>query len=173
MNEQFSQYFGTGGQQYINTPGVGTNGAAIGQTNVGGMSQPTPANWNRPYIPQQTVPNQFGGQQPQIIGLPGRVVSSYEEIGPQDVPMNGMVYIFPKSDYSEIYAKCWNNEGKLDYRIFTLKQVDAKVESSQSNVNSIFEEILSRLEKIEEKLNHKPHYNKPKYNKHQEVTNNG
>lgn len=135
-----------------------------GQINYAPTSQ-TP-NWNQSsYI--QTM------QQPQRVQIiPGKVVNSHDEIGPQDVPMNGMVSIFPKSDYSEIYAKFWTNNGTIETRVYTLNQADTSTDLPMD----LSAEILSRLSAIEKKLEYKPRYNNNKYkprNKPEEVKNDG
>lgn len=147
MNEQYPNNFGNMGQPYIGVPGGGinTNGtAAI-------------PNWNRPNPVYPTQP-QFIPQQSQPVVIPGKVVNSHDDIGPQDVPMNGQVSFFPKSDYSEIYAKCWTNDGRIDTRVYIVKPVENATEAS-NGATDVLSEILSRLEAIEKKISHKPHYN--------------
>lgn len=154
MNEQYPNNFGNMGQPNGLMGSIGT-------------SQQMPANWNRPYPSYPTQPNiqpQFVPQQSQPIVIPGKVVNSHDDIGPQDVPMNGQVSFFPKSDYSEIYAKCWTNDGRIDTRVYVVKPVENAAESSNGSTD-VLSEILSRLEAIEKRLSYKPHYSKPKYQK--------
>lgn len=107
--------------------------------------------------------NQFQQQSPQFFsnGMPGRVVNDFAEIMASDVPMDGRVAIFPKSDYSEIHIKTWGRDGKINtvmYRPMQNEQPlgNAEQTSSSENVEEIFnelgkkiDEILSRLDKIE------------------------
>lgn len=132
----------------------------------------TPANWNRPTtsIQQPQVTTLPYIPQPTVM-IPGKVVNSHEEIGPQDVPMNGQVSFFPKADYSEIYAKCWTNDGRIDTRVYIMKPVDEPAQVSTIATDEVLSEILSRLQTIEKKLNYKPHHNKPRYDKSKEVNN--
>ena len=55
-------------------------------------------NMQQRYQPQQEFQMQSG--------LFGKVVRDAENIIPSDVPMNGAVAFFPKSDLSEIYKVC-------------------------------------------------------------------
>lgn len=61
---------------------------------------------NPTYTPQpqpQQSPLQSYQQRPPII--PGRVVTDINEVTPNEIPMDGRVSLFPKNDYSCIYAK--------------------------------------------------------------------
>ena len=67
------------------------------------------------YVPQPTIPQPA---QPfvapnQIRPVNGRVVSSENDITPNDVPMDNTVSLFPTDDYSCIYAKQWTSDGKI------------------------------------------------------------
>lgn len=106
-------------------------------------------------------------QRPNMIY--GRSVNSAEEITPQEVPMDGSVSLFPKTDYSCIYAKMWNTDGTIR----TVTFVPELPQDGQAQVNPVmqaFDNINERLDKIEKSLNKR---NRP-YKKHQnkEVDNN-
>lgn len=161
MNEQYPQNFGTIGQPYT------------GLSNAGTMIPQTP-NWNMPtgqvaYYPQ---PQQTSRPTQSITsGMPGRVVNSQDEIMPQEVPMNGMVSIFPKADFSEIYAKCWNSNGTIDTKVYIFKPLDEQTPATETSGDTL-NEILRRLDIIERNTAYKPHYNKSRYDKPKEVKNN-
>ncbi len=105
--------------------------------------------------------------------LPGRVVKSERDIGIGEVPMDGMVHLFPTEDYSYIYAKVWDNNGEL--RNFTFvqeevapKEIEAKVVPyNQQEILDMFNDRFNDLERLIKRNNHKPYnknYKKP-YNK--------
>lgn len=137
---------------------------------------PTPAyqqNFNSvPYAPvQQRYPQmeqaypQYG-QQPQIqqqnFGLNGKVVDNAELITANDVPMDGNVAVFPKKDFSEIYAKSWKADGTI--QTITYKPVLEQKESGAANtppvdlsglyedVKAIREEIAERFDRLEKSM---------------------
>lgn len=114
---------------------------------------PTSPLYSGPNTNPYAMPTQ---QVPMAIGLPGKVVNAQEDIAPQDVLMNGTVSFFPKSDYSEIYAKCWNSNGAIDTRTYILKPAESQKSSSASS--DILSQILSRLDEIEKKVTYKNKY---------------
>ena len=76
------------------------------------MFNPNIPNPNYPSQPQpQQSPLQSYQQRPPII--PGRVVTDINEVTPNEIPMDGRVSLFPKNDYSCIYAKAWNSDGTI------------------------------------------------------------
>ena len=84
--------------------------------------------------------------------LPGRQISSIDEIMPNDVPMDGSVSFFPVRDGSCVYAKFWNRQGTID----TIKFVPAVAISAENIENTqpdFAQEIIRRLDKIEKSLN--------------------
>lgn len=84
--------------------------------------------------------------------LPGRQISSIEEIMPNDVPMDGSVSFFPVRDGSCVYAKYWNRQGTIDTIKFVPEMnVVANIEETSGEENP-FQEILRRLDKIEKSL---------------------
>lgn len=101
--------------------------------------------------PQYTPPQPLYGQnqmnRQSVIN--GRTVSSAEEITPSEVPMDGSVSIFPKSDFSEIYAKAWNSDGTMK----TFRFVPCVEESPQKeepvDMSAV---ILERFDKLESML---------------------
>ena len=79
------------------------------------------------FIPQYGTYQQYNALQnvpryqlqPEIQqGIYGKIVQSVDSIMANDVPMNGSVAFFPKSDLSEIYAKQWGADGKISTMVF-------------------------------------------------------
>lgn len=111
------------------------------------------------YQPQY---NQFSGYQQQFPqqqsmfqqnNLAGRFVQNAEQIGVNDVPMNGTYSIFPKSDMTEIYAKSWDGNGNIQTLTYRLVQEDdterAGVPTVQEQLQSFRDEIMKRFDKLE------------------------
>ena len=111
------------------------------------------------YQPQY---NQFSGYQQQYPqqqsmfqqnNLAGRFVQSVEQIGVNDVPMNGTYSIFPKSDMTEIYAKAWDGNGNIQTLTYRLVQEDgterAGVPTVQEQLQAFRDEIMKRFDKLE------------------------
>lgn len=109
---------------------------------------------SQPYVPQPT-PMNWGQNGPRYAApstLPGRQISSIDEIMPNDVPMDGSVSFFPVRDGSCVYAKFWNRQGTID----TIKFVPAVATSAENIENTqpdFAQEIIRRLDKIEKSLN--------------------
>ena len=100
-------------------------------------------------------PQQYPQQQNmfQQNNLTGRFVQSSEQIGVNDVPMNGTYSIFPKSDMTEIYAKAWDGNGNIQTLTYRLVQEDgterAGVPTVQEQLQSFRDEIMKRFDKLE------------------------
>ena len=113
-------------------------------------------------------------QQPQQFeqmqqGIFGKVVQSQDSIVANDVPMNGSVAFFPKSDLSEIYAKQWSADGTISTMVFKPVQNDNTNKLSQEteklkfdlseNVTEVFEKhfdtLFSKMEELEKKIDEK------------------
>lgn len=95
--------------------------------------------------------------------LSGRLVNSLDEITPQEVPMDGSVSLFPKNDYSAIYAKTWTKDGT----IATVKYVPEPNQTApqKTSLETRLDKIDQRFDKLERML---ARNNKP-YRKHQPV----
>lgn len=122
-------------------------------------------NYNNQYgIPRQQYRNAF---YQDFNAIQGKIINDPNEITPEDVPMNGSISYFPKKDGSMIIAKAWNRNGGIDTCIYVPLETENKNET-----NDQYENICSRLDKIEKMLNNrKPYYKKP-YNKNREENNN-
>lgn len=85
-------------------------------------------------------------QQLQQTGLPGKYIQSLNDVVVSEVPQDGSVAFFPTSDFSKIYAKAWTADGKIQTEEYV------QVKGNQIEMPGIEQQILSRLEKIEEML---------------------
>ena len=118
-------------------------------------------NMQQRYQPQQEFQMQSG--------LFGKVVQDAENIIPSDVPMNGAVAFFPKSDLSEIYAKQWGTDGKISTSVFkpVLEDNPNKLSTEteklkfdlSENVTEVFEKhfdtLFSKIDELEKKIDEK------------------
>ena len=110
-------------------------------------------------------------QQPEQMqqGIFGKVVQSQDSIVANDVPMNGSVAFFPKSDLSEIYAKQWSADGTISTMVFKPVQNDNPNKLSQDTeklkiglsdeateiFNKHFDTLFSKMEELEKKIDEK------------------
>lgn len=69
----------------------------------------------------------------------GRWVTTFDDIKPQDVPMDGSVCLFPQEDYSCIYAMVWSNNGQIvPYRFLPEKNETQVNQTAQAaNVDDL------------------------------------
>lgn len=72
-----------------------------------------PTTYPAPYMPNSTYPANI---QPSLIN--GRSVNSVEEITAGEVPLNGSLAVFPKTDGSMIYVKSTNGNGTIDTKYY-------------------------------------------------------
>lgn len=96
-------------------------------------------------------------QQPQQFeqmqqGIFGKVVQSQDSIVANDVPMNGSVAFFPKSDLSEIYAKQWSADGTISTMVFKPVQNDNTNKLSQDTEKLKIEDFNTILDCISGKV---------------------
>lgn len=140
----------------------------ISQTN---SYVPQYQSYQQAYNPMQNIqrfqqPQQFEQMQQ---GIFGKVVQSQDSIVANDVPMNGSVAFFPKSDLSEIYAKQWNADGTISTMVFKPIQNDNHNKLSQDTeklkiglsdeATKVFEKhfdtLFSKIEELEKKIDEK------------------
>ena len=140
----------------------------ISQTN---SYVPQYQSYQQAYNPMQNIqrfqqPQQFEQMQQ---GIFGKVVQSQDSIVANDVPMNGSVAFFPKSDLSEIYAKQWSADGTISTMVFKPVQNDntnklsqdtekLKIELSDEATkifNKHFDTLFSKMEELEKKIDEK------------------
>lgn len=81
--------------------------------------------------------------------LNGRLINEERDILPKEIPMDGSVSVFPKSDFSYILAKAWNANGTID----TVKFIpDIPAAQPQTSTDTNMQQILDKLNKMEETL---------------------
>lgn len=123
------------------------------------------------YNPMQNIQRFQQPQQPDQMqqGIFGKVVQSQDSIVANDVPMNGSVAFFPKSDLSEIYAKQWSADGTISTMVFKPIQNDSPDKLSQDTeklkiglsdeatevFNKHFDTLFSKMEELEKKIDEK------------------
>ncbi len=123
------------------------------------------------YNPMQNIQRFQQPQQPEQIqqGIFGKVVQSQDMIVANDVPMNGSVAFFPKSDLSEIYAKQWSADGTISTMVFkpdkkeeavnpTMDAEKLKIGLSDEATeifNKHFDTLFSKMEELEKKIDEK------------------
>lgn len=127
--------------------------------------------YQQAYNPMQNIQRFQQQQQPEQIqqGIFGKVVQSKDSIVANDVPMNGSVAFFPKSDLSEIYAKQWSADGTISTMVFKPIQNDSPNKLSQDTeklkiglsdeateiFNKHFDTLFSKMEELEKKIDEK------------------
>jgi len=126
--------------------------------------------YQQAYNPMQNIQRFQQPQQEQMQqGIFGKVVQSQDSIVANDVPMNGSVAFFPKSDLSEIYAKQWSADGTISTMVFKPLQNDNPNKSSQDTeklkiglsdeateiFNKHFDTLFSKIEELEKKIDEK------------------
>lgn len=116
------------------------------------MFNPNIPNPNYPSQPQpQQSPLQSYQQRPPII--PGRVVTDINEVTPNEIPMDGRVSLFPKNDYSCIYAKAWNSDGTITTVKFVAEQpVTSQKEENTNSIETALASIKEQVDKIDKRL---------------------
>lgn len=127
--------------------------------------------YQQAYNPMQNIQRFQQQQQPEQMqqGIFGKVVQSQDSIVANDVPMNGAVAFFPKSDLSEIYAKQWSADGTISTMVFKpvkndnpnkLSQDTEKLKIGLSDeATEVFEKhfdtLFSKMEELEKKIDEK------------------
>ena len=123
------------------------------------------------YNPMQNIQRFQQQQQPEQIqqGIFGKVVQSQDMIVANDVPMNGSVAFFPKSDLSEIYAKQWSADGTISTMVFKPDKKDEAInptieteklkiglsDEATEIFNKHFDTLFSKMEELEKKIDEK------------------
>lgn len=127
--------------------------------------------YQQAYNPIQNIQRFQQPQQPEQMqqGIFGKVVQSQDSIVANDVPMNGSVAFFPKSDLSEIYAKQWSADGTISTMVFKPIQNDNPNKLSQDTeklkiglsdeateiFNKHFDTLFLKMEELEKKIDEK------------------
>lgn len=116
---------------------------------------------NYGYSNQQTVPvNQNNMQSSKSAQTPirGRVVNSFDDIVPNEVPMDGSWSFFPRSDGQAIVAKAWKSDGTIQTNVYDVHKEEPVETNAQNSQAEIYNDILNRLDRIEKSLKQKRYY---------------
>lgn len=124
----------------------------------GTMSTPqyTPQPY-QPQIPQapQFVPVQIHGH---------TIKDEATEVPPNDIPMDGTVSLFPTEDYSCIFAKHWNKDGKIT----TTKYIPVSADEDFTPSPGFEDEMRTRMDELKDLLQKGNRYNgKSRYQNNQ------
>ena len=95
-------------------------------------------NWDRPVMTQNY------GMAPV---LHGRMINDPQEIRANEISQDGVPSFFPTNDWSTIYAKAWNSDGRIDTIRFVREQPVLEVQGP-----SEFDQVMERLDKLEQTL---------------------
>ena len=110
---------------------------------------PSPYQTNIPmpqYNQYNPMPNQTP-QQPQFgpVQIHGHTIKDENtEIAPNDVPMDGTVSLFPTENYTCIFAKHWNKDGKIT----TTKFVPVPMDEDYVPTPGFEDEMRSRMDEL-------------------------
>ena len=118
-----------------------------------------------PYVPTPTYQPQTGNQsvttasQSRPQGVLGHMITSPDQITPQEIPMDGSISLFPMQDGSAVIGKFWDNNGQIK----TIRFIPENVE--QPRQQDPFAAINERLDTLEslirnQRQNHKGNYRK-------------
>lgn len=100
----------------------------------------------QPTVPSNTMPVQQTQQQPQFAFVQGRVVESETDIKPNEIPMDGSVTFFPKSDYSVVFGKTWTENGTIRSMRYLLEQENpVQPEPKKDDAPAINEDVIANL----------------------------
>lgn len=123
----------------------------------------------------QSAISSFTPQQPRLeqVYLPMYLVSNINVVQPGDVSGDGNPNFFVTKDLSCICVKMLNNKGLIDTGIYVLQSNEpvtqpnmmqiANAQNTGNNQNDVLQQILARMDEIENRLN-KPHNYKNKQN---------
>lgn len=87
-----------------------------------------------------------------VQGITGRVISAFEEIAPNDVPMDGTTAYFPTKDGSTIFARAWNPNGSIT----TVRYAPVADSPEEDAGGPTLADIVNQLNDIEDILTAKP-----------------
>lgn len=122
-------------------------------------------NNNNNYMPQMNQQNQNVPQMQtvaqQSMGLQGKAVDSLDVVKATDVPLDGSITYFPKTDGTAIYTKQLQKDGTSKLTIYEVKE-DTKEENSSKNdirllqkedIEKIYKDISNVKISLEENMN--------------------
>lgn len=153
--------------QYVNPFNPQTGMSPMGNVNPMGPGPGYQGAW-QPDNPPYTQQNPQAGQRqnwkvyspaPPVPPLIGRWVNSFDEIKPQDVPMDGSICFFPQIDNSCIYAMVWDNNGRITPYRFIPEKNDSPAPSQSAtsiNIENAFggfaNSVNARLDTFEQRM---------------------
>lgn len=102
--------------------------------------------------------------------IPGRKVNGIEDIMPNEIPMDGTVSLFPKADFSCIFAKQWNSDGTISTVTFVPHSPNAQPSNGSDDIskhenNEFNETVLKNLSDIKKMLSKQNNYRGKPYNR--------
>ena len=94
-----------------------------------------------------TLPNQYqpAWNRPNYPTLAGKIITSMQDIKPNEIPTDGSPSIFPASDFSCIFVKAWGQDGNIQ----TVKYVPENQSNQQQSSNE-FGLIMEKLNAMEQ-----------------------
>lgn len=123
-----------------------------------------------PYMYPNLNNQQYGFMQSQQVqgtqlnqqGIVGRVVTNFDEIVANDVPMDGRSAVFPKNDMTEIQVKSWGADGKIQTVTYKPILDGLKTDGTNNSINSenikfelsdaVRNEFMKRFDELSERL---------------------
>lgn len=93
--------------------------------------------------------------------IPGRFVNSPSDISPNEIPTDGTLCLFPKSDYTCVYARQWGQNGIIE-ATFVPENRELPQQTIVQQPTVDLSEIKERLDNIEKALKRRPQYSKRK-----------
>lgn len=117
-----------------------------------------PMPWQNPYqnnVPMPTYQQNPSFPQPQMqqpqpfvpVQIHGHTIKDETtEIAPNDIPMDGTVSLFPTEDYSCIFAKHWNKDGKIT----TTKFVPVPMDEDYTPTPGFEDEMRARMDELKD-----------------------
>lgn len=119
---------------------------------------------NNPYASYPAMQNRLANieaQYPQFSNrqmpsyLKGRMVTSIDEAKASQFDLDGSITFFPSLAENKIYAKTLDNNGLPVFLQFAMQQEQQAV----STGNSMVEDLLKRVERLEKELGYDPNGN--------------
>lgn len=87
-------------------------------------------------------------QQPQIIGIQGKIVSDFETVKSTEIPLDGSISYFPTTNREYVYAKSLNlNTGSSEYEIYKrVVEMPQEQKKEEFDIKAYFDEKFEVLE---------------------------
>lgn len=99
----------------------------------------------------------FQNNQPQTMVqqsmIPGRLVTSLDDVIPGEVPMNGNPTYFPTADGEMVHVLRWTREGKIEPTTYIRQKVAASTSQLEAAQNDeAFQMIINRLDEMQKEI---------------------